>query len=269
MKFKSNVFERMLFSPNRQIYRQIQSALDEVDEKHPGQLQRIIEVFNKAAKTDTQTAQWMPGKADESLYPSLDIFILFSKKTEHKIFSLRKSTDCMVTFIYDEKPPTQFAGSHFILNFYKNSAPKTYIVPLEYFLGFYEKAVLKEGSYQLYSHSILSSDKHGILTGQIETVKKTADYSSVLFTQWCFQSNSLIYVGITRRTWQEWYRQHCRDSDRGSNLLFHWALRGEFCKIGTIEHIVERAGLTEKQAMEIEEREVEKRFPSFAVSQWA
>jgi hypothetical protein len=42
-------------------------------------------------------------------------------------------------------------------------------------------------------------------------------------------------------------------------LLFHSALRGEFCQISVLEHIVERAGLTEKQAMKIEEREVEKR----------
>jgi hypothetical protein len=42
-------------------------------------------------------------------------------------------------------------------------------------------------------------------------------------------------------------------------LLFHRALRGEISPIASVEHIVERAGLTEKEAMEIEEKEVEKR----------
>ena len=73
------------------------------------------------------------------------------------------------------------------------------------------------------------------------------------------KNNAFIYVGVTKRTWLERYREHFNAMCRGSKLRFHRALRGEFCSIGTLEHIVERAGLTEKQAMEIEEKEVEKR----------
>jgi len=257
MKFKSNVFEKLLFPLHHQIYRQIQSGLDEIDQKHPGQLKRIIELFAKAAKSDTQTAVWAPGKADESFYPSLDILILFSKNAEQKINSLRKSTKCDITFNYNEEKPSQFTGSHLILNFYQRSSPKTFIIPLPYLLGFDDAAVLKEGSYQLYSHNILSPEKNAdinrnfVIAGNINDKYRSAQKS--------FQRGSLVYVGITKKTWQERYRQHCRDAGRGSNLLFHRALRGEFCKIGTVEHIVERAGLTEKQAMEIEENEVEKR----------
>ena len=257
MKFKSNVFEKLLFPLHHQIYRQIQSGLDEVDQKHPGQLKRIIEIFAKAARLDTKTALWTRGKADESFYPSLDILILFSKSAEQKINSLRKSTKCNITFNYNEEKPSQFTGSHIILNFYQHSVPKTFIIPLPYLLGFDEQAVLKEGSYQLYSHNIISPEKNAdinrnfVIAGNINDKYHSAQKS--------FQRDSLVYVGITKRTWQERYRQHCRDSGRGSNLLFHRALRGEFCKIGTVEHIVERAGLTEKQAMEIEENEVEKR----------
>ena len=259
MKFKSNVFEKLLFPLNQQIYRQIQSGLDEVDQNHPDQLKRIIEIFTKAARSDTQTALWVPGNADETLYPSLDIFILFSKKEDHKNASLRKSTDCTITFNYDEKTSAQFAGSHLILNFYQNSVPKTFIIPLAYLLGFNEKAVLKEGSFQLYSHNILSPEKSAVINRNFRNTGKDTFNDNFHSAQKSFQKDSLVYVGITRRTWQERYRQHCCDSGRGSNLLFHRALRGEFCKIGTIEHIVERAGLTEKQAMEIEEKEVENR----------
>jgi len=257
MKFKSNVFEKLLFPLNQQIYHKIQSGLEDVEQNHPGQLKRIIDIFSKAARLDTQTGLWVPGKADESFYPSLDILILFSKKEDHKFSSLRKSKDCNVTFNYNEETPSQFTGSHLILNFYQHSVPRTFIVPLAYLLGFDEQAVLKVGSYQLYSHNILSPEKNADINRNfVKTGNINDKYHSA---QKCFQKDSLVYVGITKRTWQERYRQHCRDSWRGSNLLFHRALRGEFCKIGTVEHIVERAGLTEKQAMEIEEREVEKR----------
>jgi hypothetical protein len=259
MKFKSDVFERLLFPLNRQIYRQIQSALDEIDENHPGQLERVIEIYKKAARSDTQTALWVLGKTDETLYPSLDIFILYSKIQDHKISSLRKSTDYKIIFNYDEKTPFQFTGSHLVLNYYQNSVPKTYIVPLAYLLGFNEKAVLKEGSYQLYSHNILSPEKSVDINKNFRNTGKDNINDNYHAAQKSFQKDALVYVGITKRTWQERYRQHCCDAQRGSNLLFHRALRSEFCKIGTIEHIVERAGLTEKQAMEIEEKEVEKR----------
>jgi hypothetical protein len=233
--------------------------LDDVNGKHPGLLQRILANFNEAAHSDTQTVTWRPGKANEAAYPSLDISIVFNPSVEHKISMLHKATDYQILFDCEEKPPSRFTGSHLSVGFYRNKTLNTFIIPLEYLLGFNEKAVLKEGSYQLYSHNILSSAKHKIMAEQIETARKTADYSSLFSTQQFFQKNSLIYVGITRRTWQERYRQHCRDSSRGSNLLFHRALRGEMGGIGVIEHIVERAGLTERQAMEIEEKEVEKR----------
>jgi hypothetical protein len=132
-------------------------------------------------------------------------------------------------------------------------------VPIGYLLGVNEKAVMRDDSYQLYSHTILSTENQAVLNKRIETIAESENYNNLPAVQKKFQTISLLYVGITKRTWQERYRQHCRDSVRGSNLLFHRALRGEFCAISIIEHIVERAGLTEKQAMEIEEKEVEKR----------
>jgi hypothetical protein len=258
LRFKPAVYEKLLFPLHRQAYRQIQDILDEFDRKRPGQLQRILDGFGKAAFSDTQTSTRMPGKADETFYPTLDIFILFPNKTDQKISSLRKSTDYKISFSSGEKKPSQFTGSHLILIFFQNSSPKTYIIPLEYLLGFNEQAVLREGSYQLYSHTILSPEKGDEINKNFIN-SGNGNIDGIYSAQKFYQKNSLAYIGITKRTWQERYRQHCRDAGRGSNLLFHRALRGEFCKIGTIEHIVERAGLTEKQALEIEESEVEKR----------
>ena len=259
MTFNPTVFERLLFPLNKRVYRQIQDTVDIIEKKHPGQFQRILDDFAIAARSDTQTATWRPGRADEVRYPSLDISILFDPTTEYKISLLHKSTDCKIEFKFDEKPPTQFTGSHLVVGFYRNMTLHAFIVPLEYVLGCNEQAVLRDGSYQLYSHSILSPDNQAAISKRIEVIAETGNYDCLPSVQQHFQNKALVYVGITKRTWQARYRQHCDDMARGSNLLFHRALRGEFCGIGTIEHIVERAGLTEKQAMEIEETEVEKR----------
>jgi hypothetical protein len=187
------------------------------------------------------------------------VSIVFGQKSSLKIATLRKSTDYRICIDYEEKPPSEFRGSHLIVGFHQGKTLHSFISPLGYLLGFDEKKILQEGSYQLYSHTIMSPDNQVIINRQLEAISKDSDYSNTSSVQQFYQKNSLLYVGITRQTWQERYRQHCRDMGRGSNLLFHRALRGEFCTIGCIEHIVERAGLTVKQAFEIEEKEVEKR----------
>ena len=258
MKFKPAIFERLLFPLNKRAYRQIQDALDAIDQKHPGQLQRVLADFKEAAQSDTQTATWRLGKADDFVYPTFDIAIFFDKPANYKLSTLHKSTDYKIAVYYDEKPPAKYTGSHLQLGFFRGNVLNAFIVPLEYLLGFNEQAVLREGSYQLYSHTILSQDNRGFISKRLEPLGGSGTCNS-LPGQQDYQKNALTYVGITKRTWQERYRQHCRDSERGSNLRFHRALRGEFCHIGCIEHIVERAGLTQRQALEIEETEVEKR----------
>jgi len=53
---------------------------------------------------------------------------------------------------------------------------------------------------------------------------------------------------------------------KGSCLRFHKFLREDFFKIGSIDHIIDRAGLTEAEAMEIEEKNVEQMslYPFFS-----
>ena len=126
-------------------------------------------------------------------------------------------------------------------------------------MGFDEKSVMREGSYQLYSHTLLSNDHYQTVMKENQAIVDNGEYNRLSSVQQFHQKNSFIYIGITKLSWQTRYRRHCYDMSRGSNLRFHRALRGEFCQIGVLEHIVERAGLTEKQALEIEEKEVEKR----------
>ena len=258
MAFNSSVFERLLFPLHKQVYRKVHDTLQDIDRKYPSLLKQIIACFSKAARSDTQTAVWQSGRADEASYPSLDIFIIFNPRVDHTVSQLHKSADYKVFFDHKDNTPAQFKGSHLLVAFHHNKTLNTFIIPLEYLLGFNEKAVLRDGSYQLYSHTILPSGNQDFIN-EIKIDKKSADYSNLLSKQEHYQHKALVYVGITKQTWQKRYHRHFCDSGRGSNLLFHRALRSEMGKIGVIEHIVERAGLTEKQAFEIEEKEVEKR----------
>jgi hypothetical protein len=259
MTFNPTVFEKLLFPLHRQVYRQIQEALDATEKKHPGKLQEIFANFEESAQRDTQTETRRQGNAGSTAYPSLDISILFLPTICPKISTLYKSTDYKITVNYKEASPSEYTGSHLIAGYYKHKTLHSFIVPLEYLLGFNENLVLRDGSYQVYSHTILSADNQAVIIKDLETIRDNYAYGNMPSIQQFHKDNMAIYIGITRRTWLERYRQHCNAMCRGSNLLFHRALRGDFCRIGNLEHIVERAGLTEKQAMEIEESEVEKR----------
>jgi len=258
MIFNHTVFERLLFPLHKRAYGQIQEGIDAIEKKHPGKLREILANFEEAAKTGTQTGTWRPGGASGALYPSLDISIRFFSLCP-KISTLYKSTDYKIAVNYKESPPSEYAGSHLAVGYYVKKTLHSFLIPLEYLLGFNEKQVLREGSYQLYSHTLLSSDSQAAIMKDLEAVRDNCRYGNMPSIRQFHKDNMLLYVGITRRTWLERYRQHCNSMCGGSNLLFHRALRGEFCSIGIIEHIVERAGLTEKQAMEIEESEVENR----------
>jgi hypothetical protein len=258
MTFNPAVFERLLFPLHKEVYRRIQYVLDETEKKHPGQLKRILSIFAEGARMDTQTGVFYPGEVGDTVYPCLDIEIFFNEPADYRLSTLHKSTGFKVACHYDEKPAASFTGSHLHVCYYSHKALNAFIVPLAYLLGCNEKAVLQAGSYQLYSHTILSPENKAVIDREINgNGNKAKDVKTTI--QRLYLKNALIYIGITKQTWQERYRQHCRDSGNGSNLLFHRALRGEVSPIASVEHIVERAGLTEKQAMEIEEKEVEKR----------
>ena len=259
MKFNQTVFERLLFPLHNRVYKEIQETVDITNEKHPGKLNEILKNYKESSNSDTQTSIWRSGKAEDVTYPSLDIYIRYEPKNELKISSLHKSADYKIAADYQENSPAKYRGNHLTVGFYKNKVLNSFIVPLEYLLGFNEKSVLKEGSYQLYSHTILSQENKMNLNNQIENIIDKVSDEKISSLQRYHQKNSLLYVGITKRTWQERYKEHCYSMKNGSNLRFHRALRGELCAISTIEHIVERAGLTEHQALELEEKDVEKR----------
>ena len=68
------------------------------------------------------------------------------------------------------------------------------------------------------------------------------------------ERSTMIYVGQTRRGWQKRLQQHRRSASRGSNTLFHRAIREHKGHIG-LTHVY-RAGLTVDEADELEERTI-------------
>ena len=170
MTFNSTVFERLLFPLHKRVYRQIQEALDTIENKHPGKLQEILANFEASAKRDTQTETWVQGSAGNAAYPSLDISILFTPALCPKISTLYKSTDYKIAANFKEIPPSEYTGSHLIVGYYLKKTLHSFIVPIEYLLGFNENLVLREGSYQFYSHTILSSDNQAVIKKELEAI---------------------------------------------------------------------------------------------------
>jgi hypothetical protein len=113
MTFDSTVFERLLFPLHKRAYRHIQEALVPIENKHPGKLQEILTNFEGASKRDTQMETWVKGKADNTVYPSLDISIFFTPSNCLKISTLYKSTDYKIAVNYTEKPPSEYIGKPF------------------------------------------------------------------------------------------------------------------------------------------------------------
>jgi hypothetical protein len=259
MQFKSAVFEKLLFPLHGKAYQQIQACFEDIEKKHPGTLAGILANYRNSSDSSTLQPEWRPGKENEVKYPTINITIKFSPTTDLKMSTLYKSTDFRIEFDYQEKPAPEYQGNHLIVGYYRNGVLNTFIIPVEYVLGFNEKNVMKADSYQLYSHTLLSKQYAQTITENIIDATSNRQSNQKTKIQKFYQDNAYIYIGITKRTWQTRFRQHWNDSTRGSNLRFHRALRGEIIEIGTIEHIVERAGLTEDQALTLEEREVEAR----------
>ncbi|AEF82517.1 hypothetical protein [Leadbettera azotonutricia] len=260
MKFNSSVFEKLLFPLNKKAYGELQKAVDGIDRNNPGKLKEMLENYQNAATESTLKEEWRPGAANQTKYPTLNITIYFDPSTDHKISTLHKASDYRIIVDYEEKTPALYTGNHLVVGFHHKGVLNSFIVPMEYLFGFGETAVLKQGSYQLYSHTLLPEESqyetaYPLMQNPLPDINQKGLYRA----QKAHQEKSSIYVGITKRTWQERYKQHCYATMKGSNLLFHRALRGEFFKIKVLEHIVERAGLTETQALDLEETEVENR----------
>jgi hypothetical protein len=259
MQFKSSVFEKLLFPLHKRVYREIQDGFDRMERQRPGQLAEILANYRNSPGSGTLQAERRPGPETTAKYPSVNIAILYSPNASLKLSALAKAADYRIDFDCKEQSAANYRGNHLAVGFYRNGVLNSFIIPVEYLLGFNEALILRDGSYQLYSHTLLPKESAQAISGGFHANPGIPQPSRKTRLQRLYQDHAYLYIGITKRTWQERYKQHWNDSRRGSHLLFHRALRDELCRTGTIEHIVERAGLTGDQALALEETEVENR----------
>ena len=69
-------------------------------------------------------------------------------------------------------------------------------------------------------------------------------------------ANQYVYVGITRRSWKERWKEHLGAARRGSGYIFHTRLREALEKNWLQAHAVSGVGLSEADAMNSEEMAV-------------
>jgi len=245
MHFKKEVFEKLLFPLNNKIYEEIENKIIECIYYDKCFIEKSINISNMLHNIPAFEKIKLEYK---KLYAATIVVNVFSD--DYRINNLR-NTFPIVGFDPNNtgwKLVEDYPGNTLVVNIGKSSNNQNfnnkmridaYKIPLEYVLGYKYSDILEENSYQLYLHTIVPKSEY--------------------YNEKFILNNAFLYVGITKRTWQKRYQEHKYNSMKGSQLLFHQALRGEKCEIGMIEHCVEKAGLEEDEALNLEEKEVENR----------
>lgn len=233
--------ENILFPLNKNVYNSIEEQLSKLSLKDIENIIKCFEFEKKAAYKEK-----LEGTQNVSEFPEFNIYVVFEKNEDLTISSIEKSKKYKIwttELKYINKTRTyELPTSDLIIRFYHKGIEEDFVIPLAYILGYNEKRISKLGYYQVYQHNIVPKDVIELRNsfGRINT-----------------NENSFKYIGITKRNWKKRYQEHLNSSRNQSYLRFHRCLREEFFKIGAIEHIVDRAGITEDEAMLIEEKNVE------------
>jgi len=249
MHFKKEVFEKLLFPLKSIIYEEIEEKINECIYFDKCFIEKSEVIFDKVHNTAAfDKIIFEHNNEYKKLYAATIVVNIFSD--DYRINNLR-NISYKVGFDPNNtgwRLVESYPGNTLVVNIGKSNNNQdfnnemridSYKIPLEYVLGYKYYDILNENSYQLYLHTI---------------VPKKEFYSEKYL-----KDNAFLYVGITKRTWQIRYQEHKYHSMKGSQLLFHQALREEKCDIGIIEHCVEKAGLSENEALNLEEEEVENR----------
>lgn len=254
MWFRYNVFEKLLFEIHEKVYQKINKELDDFNAENPGVLDEILSLFKMEFDSFTGKTGFMPG-TDLGTYPNLDVIVTYDPNLNLKMSLLKKNLNFRVELRFKKTTGMKYEGSSLIVGYKRDDVFETYITPLPFLLGFAEKKVMSDHSYQLYQHNIIPNQVNDKIRELYDNGKnlEQVGYSAKEFAL----PKMYTYIGITKRTWQKRYLEHKNASLKGSYLLFHRALRGEYCGIGSFEHIIMKAGLSENQALELEEADVE------------
>lgn len=237
--FSNKAFEKLLFPLHVNVYKGIEKAFVQIAAQCPGIVEHWCSLFDLVFATPTTEQVNIPAKLRGQSPPQFDIHIDIKEKdlkTLHK-------TQNYATRIIQHESSYAGKGSHLVVSTTSKTENHAFIVPLQLLMTHFEKKVLKNGSYQVYEHTLIR-----------ENPEKSTD-----FTRDGHLEGGASYIGITKRSWQRRYKEHRYACNRNSHLLFHRALRQELFTVKVYEHQVLRAGLSASQALHIEEVEVEKR----------
>lgn len=238
--------EKILFPLNKQVYFSIEKELNILSKSDVATLIKCFEFESNAFYEEKlEISQTI------SEFPEFNVYIFFPENEDITISTIEKSKNYKIwtsDLKYIKREDTHILPtSDLILRFYHKGIEQTFVVPLAYILGYNEKKINNSNYYQVYQHNVVPKE---ILKFRYSLNKNNCtDF---------INENSYKYIGITKRNWKKRYQEHINSSHNQSYFRFHRCLRGEFFEIGAIEHIIDRAGITEDEAMEIEEKNVEK-----------
>jgi hypothetical protein len=238
--FSSKAFEHLLFELHGSVYASLERCFEEIEAQHPGGMAQLCHLYALNAHHPTTQGTVIPDEIAARGRPLFDVYIILHETQMHKV---RKHRDVPVRLMPQvaEMGERRGHGNHLVVVLQGARQVQSFIVPLALVCRAYEEKVCRPGRYQVYEHALIR--EQGAVAGSMQAYLAGAGH----------------YVGITRRTWQARAAEHVQAARRGSYLRFHRALREEFFAIHAHEHVVLRAGLTEAQAMHIEEVEVDQR----------
>ena len=238
--FSVKAFEHLLFELHPSVYREIESQLQALERRYPGSLAGLCTIFDLNFANPTSQGAIVPDSARVHGRPAFDVQVAIDESEMHKVRKCSR-VDVKMTVQPADLGDQRSNSNHLIVGLKADKVQQSFIVPLPLVLQSFEDRVCKPGTYQVYEHTL---------------IRKRAQQATSMTE---YLAGAGQYVGITSRTWQQRCQEHIYAARRGSYLLFHRALRGELMDVFAHEHIVLRAGLNRRDALHIEEVEVEQR----------
>ncbi|ARE42455.1 hypothetical protein RGUI_0097 (plasmid) [Rhodovulum sp. P5] len=245
--FSPAAFEHLLFPLHRSVYTSIERKLCYAEASRPGSLAGAAAFARRT--NGLGTLEPVPKDLLEDIrLPDFDIRLVVAGDGK-----LRKETRHKAEFTpHSQRPSLGYPGAHLVVVVATHTHQHAFIMPLGFALRALEDVTLRPGGFQVYQHHLYPSTDPLLFAPQIDGQKTELPYKTLA-------SSGLLYTGLTGRSWARRYQEHKYAAGRGSQTLFHIALRGEFFHVVKTEHEILRAGLDRDTAVHVEEVVIEER----------
>ena len=244
--FSPAAFEHLLFPLHPRFYAAVEDCLRRIEAVTPEVLAGAV-ALARLSRTRSAKAPIPPRDVAGLRLPAHDIKINIPWTGAGP---LRKVTEGRVAVVsHAVYQAESYPGCHLIVTLIGGPVRRAFFVPLGLILQAGAAQTLKAGTFQIYQHrlypfaqSVLAAGGGGAAAPVPARVLAATGYT---------------YTGLTSRSWTIRFREHRQAAGSGSPLLFHRALRDALFPVAVVEHEVLRAGLTEDEALGVEEAEVE------------